>query len=497
MHSNIKLRIKNQEGQLSLAVLLFGSLAIIILAGLIIWVDTQLKSAHRNIYRDSAFRIAESGIEYYRWHLAHDTDDYQDGTNNSGPYTHPYYDKDGSQIGAFTLTIAPPPSGGSKVVITSRGTIVEDPTVSRTLEETVAIPSFGQYAVLGGNAPLSFGVGVDVTGPVLGNNGVRFDGLAHNIVSSAVDKYTDGSPNMLGVHTNVSPADPAAPVANIPSRPDIFQAGREFPPFYNVVAVDFNALTATLSDLKDQSLTPSGFHLGKAPGNSPGYHIILKNDGTFDVYQVGKVHTDPKCWDYSAYYPGWEMGSIDPGGETLIISNRPYPTNGIIFVEDHLWLEGTINNNRLTIAAGSFIDNGNGNPQAKNITINHSVRYTNYDGRDVLGVIAQNNINIGLMSDKNLRIDGALISKSGRVGRFYFIPQNASNYTCGEYGSRDTLYLYGMMASYGASGFVWADGSGYQTRTIVYDSNLYYNPPPSFPKTSSQYSILTWREVLQ
>ncbi|MBI2065411.1 MAG: hypothetical protein HYT62_05190, partial [Candidatus Yanofskybacteria bacterium] len=74
-----------------MAVLLFGSLAIIILAGLIIWVNAQLKSAYRNIYRDSAFRIAESGIEYYRWHLAHAPLDFQDGTGQPGPYIHNFY----------------------------------------------------------------------------------------------------------------------------------------------------------------------------------------------------------------------------------------------------------------------------------------------------------------------------------------------------------------------------------------------------------------------
>ena len=50
-----------------------------------------------------AFAIAEAGIEYYRWHLAHAPAGFQDGTGHAGPYVHNYYDKDGNQIGQFTL----------------------------------------------------------------------------------------------------------------------------------------------------------------------------------------------------------------------------------------------------------------------------------------------------------------------------------------------------------------------------------------------------------
>ena len=44
-------------------------------------------------------------------------------------------------------------------------------------------------------------------------------------------------------------------------------------------------------------------------------------------------------------------------------------------------------------------------------------------------------------------------------------------------------------------GFAYTDGTGYQTRNIIYDANLLYSPPPSFPLTSDQYQTISWEEV--
>ncbi|MDQ5893346.1 MAG: hypothetical protein QG640_358, partial [Patescibacteria group bacterium] len=32
-------------------------------------------------------------------------------------------------------------------------------------------------------------------------------------------------------------------------------------------------------------------------------------------------------------------------------------------------------------------------------------------------------------------------------------------------------------------------------RNIIYDGNLLYAPPPSFPLTSDQYTTLSWEEI--
>src|SRR3989344_4698277 len=163
LHTTYYMRNTYQRGQLTLAVLLFGFVAIIILAGLIMIVDVSLRSAYRNIYRDSAFRIAEAGIEYYRWHLAHAPLDFQDGTGQPGPYTHNFYDKSGNLIGKFKLEITAPPIGSTVVTIRSTGTVDGISGLEKTIEVKMAKPSFAKYAVVL-NDNVRFGSGTEVFG---------------------------------------------------------------------------------------------------------------------------------------------------------------------------------------------------------------------------------------------------------------------------------------------------------------------------------------------
>ena len=104
--------------------------------------------------------------------------------------------------------------------------------------------------------------------------------------------------------------------------------------------------------------------------------------------------------------------------------------------------------------------------------------------------IYQNNINVGLQSEDDLRIDAALIAQKGRVGRFFYSHDCSATYY-----KRQTLTLYGMIATYLRYGFAFTDGTGYQIRNLNYDANLLYAPPPSFPLTSDQYVTLSWEEI--
>ena len=52
-----------------------------------------------------------------------------------------------------------------------------------------------------------------------------------------------------------------------------------------------------------------------------------------------------------------------------------------------------------------------------------------------------------------------------------------------------------MIGSYQRYGFAYTDGTGYQTRNLIYDVNLLYGPPPSFPLTTDTYQTISWEEV--
>jgi hypothetical protein len=132
----------------------------------------------------------------------------------------------------------------------------------------------------------------------------------------------------------------------------------------------------------------------------------------------------------------------------------------------------------------------------KNIIVNDNLLYTNYDGSDVIGLIAQDNFWIGLNSQDSQRVDAAIIAQNGRVSRYDY-------QSCGANQVQTSLTLYGMFASNQRYAYGNLDAycgahaaSGYNgTRTYIYDSNLLYGPPPSFPPTTSQYQIVSWDEI--
>src|SRR3989338_5397174 len=491
---NQKSKLEYQRGQLSLAVLLFSALAIIIIGGFIIWADSQLRFAARSNDQSLAFKIAEAGVEYYRWHLAHDPLDFQDGTGQPGPYTHNYQDKDGNTIGQFILDIEPPPLGSTTALITSTGKISANSGIEKIIRVRLGSTSLVKYAAVS-NTDIYFPPGTEVFGPIHSNGGIHFDGIAHNIVTSARVTYNDpehSGNEEFGVHTHIAPVDPLAPGTNppwpsgtVPDRPDVFMAGREFP----VPAVDFNGLTADIATLKAKSQS-GGIYFGPAGGGFEGYHITFKTNSTFDLFKVKKLVNMPNGCINVLGQQDWGSWSID---QEQFIQNYPVPSNGVIFVEDHVWVNGQIDGNgsRITIAAGLLPENPS---KLKDIIVNNDLLYSNYDGTDAIGLIAQGDFSVGWVSEDNLRIDAAIVSQNRRIGRNYYRPPDGNQPRCSPHHTKSVITMYGIIASYDEYGMSYTDGSGYQQRNIIYDQNLLFNPPPEFP-SGSQYEVLSWEEV--
>ena len=464
---------------------IFMSISVLFIIGLTQWAVLHAKLVRQSQDREFALQVAEAGIEYYRWHLAHAPTDFQDGqATPASSYTHEYYDKDGNHIGKYILYITAPPVGSTLVTIVSEGRIDKDPNIFRKIKVQMGIPSWAKYS-FAANDVMRFGAGTEVFGEIRSNEGIRFDGIAHNLVSSAKDKYTDPdsghAPGQeFGVHTHVSPVDPNPP-APVPSRPDVFMAGRSFP----VGGLDFTGISADLAQLKIKAQSGGLYFAGSG---ALGYNIVLKTNGTFDLYQITSLVVPPSgC---SAEQSGWGTWSIQ--NQTLL-GNYSFPSNGIVFLEDNVWVEGQINNGRITIASGRFPESTSTNTS---ITINNNLTYTNFDGKDVIGLIAQQDFNVGLKSLDNLTIAAAIVAKNGRVGRFYYPSQ------CGAEYIRNSLTLFGAITTnkrygfaYGTTAGTTAGTTGYLLRTITYDANLLYGPPPSWPLTADQYTTLLWVET--
>lgn len=472
------------KGSLLIQAMLFGVLAAALIGGLSSWILSQLKMGRNSVNRETAFSMAEAGVEYYRWHLAHAPQDFRDGTGSAGSYVHAYTDKEGVSLGTFSLSITPPSPGSTLVTVRSTGRPSADAGVARTIEARLVIPSFAKYAVAA-NDVMRFGEGTEVFGPIHSNNGIRFDGLAHNLVTSAKETYQDPDHSgnaELGVHTHRISQDPFPP-ALPPDRPDVFQAGRMFP----VPALDFAGVSANLSQMKTAAQA-AGFYYPNS--GALGYHVVLKTNDTFDLYRVNTLVPVPNGCTLVTSQQGWGTWSIASGGETFL-NIYAFPPAGLLFFEDNVWVDGTINTARLTVASGYFPETPG---HYTTIAVNKDLLYTNYDGRDSVGLVSQGNFTVGLVSEDDLRVDAALVAQNGRAGRYYYRPPT-SQPRCSPYHTRQTITLYGTIVTNERYGFAYTDGTGYQMRNLIYDANLLYAPPPNFPLTSNQYSILSWREI--
>lgn len=458
------MKYKN-KGMIIPFVIVFGGILALILVSLLGYVSYRYQIAVRHTASSNALQSAEAGLDYYNWYIMHTLEGKSSAQNEiywqGNPLGIPYYDgqvKDqaGNVIGGYRLEVTPPLSSSTIINTTITGWDAKHPTVKRAVKARFRKVAWSEFAVVG-NDIMRFGAGTEVWGPIHSNNGIHFDGVAHNLVSSNIaDTYWDPDygEDKPGVWTA------------LPNESQVFLAGKEYPADYK----DFNKIGVDFGVMKTAAIDGGGLYLG--PLNNPycGYHIVLRTDGKVNVYRV-------KACGSVSYQASNEVGPT--------VYNMP--TNGVIFVEEKVWVEGTIRDQHLTIAAANLLG---GEPA--DIYLFHNIKYTYYDGRDILGLVAQNNVTIGLRSDNNLEIDAALVAQYGKVGRDYY-NQSSSN----QYYNRDKITIYGCIVSNRRYGFAWNCGgnhcSGYRERDIIYDNNLLYYPPVFFP-TEDHYSVDLWEE---
>lgn len=450
----------------------------VILSSLIGFIVSQTKYGFHEASRQEALQVAESGVSFYRWYLAHmvegksaqQIEDFWETGNPLGVaalYEATYSDPAGGIIGSYELTVQKPSDVSSAVTITSTGWTSKYTSAKRKIRVRLRRPAWSEYALLG-NEMQRVESSTDISGKVFVNNGVHFDGVAHNIVRSAVSTYYDNDSDVEawkpGVWTSWANA------YNTTAGSNVFLGGKSFPE----PTFDFMGVTADLGYIKSEAkmgvATDGCGYAGCYFDNSnQGRHIVLKADGTFDVRKV-KTFNNPgngncgNCTsEITSYQGGW--------------SNHGIPDDGAIFVEGNVWLAGTIDNKRLTVVAANLTTSN-----TVNLYIQNDIRYAHSDGSETLGIVSQNDIEITKNSEDVLTIDGALLAQSGRVGRLDY--QN----------TKSTLNVYGAIATNKRYGFRNTDGTGYATHNLYYDNHLLYNPPPYFP-TGSQYLIDLWEEL--
>ncbi|MDX9913169.1 MAG: pilus assembly PilX N-terminal domain-containing protein [Candidatus Moranbacteria bacterium] len=459
---------------------------LIIITIVSIFLTASLKVVVSNIQfginresKEESLQIAEAGVYFYRWYLAHQVAGLtkkqirQFWASGTAYGVGTAYEDDFNGVGAYSIEVIPPTSNSTIVIAQITGWTYKTPELKRIIKVRFRQPSWSEYSVLC-DSDIRFGEDTNVYGPLHSNGGIRFDGVAHNVISSGLATYNDPDhfgADEFGVHTHDIPVDPLPPSA-VPAHSDVFMAGREFP----APVKDFNSVVSDIADMKSEAGCPNvgSVCTGDVNGMSSsangiyfnnanyGRHIVLRTDGTMRVYRVTNYNTTSNDWTNQSSYTSYAI-----------------PNDGIIFVEDNVWIDGQINGKRVTVVAADLSGGG-----SKDIFIKNDLLYTNYDGSDIIGLVAQRNIDVTRGSEEDLRIDGALLAQSGRIGREQF----SSSY------NRDVITVNGSLVTKLRYGFAYTDGTGYINRNLIFDNNLLYYPPPYFP-TGTDYAIDSWEEL--
>ena len=456
-----KRRPLGKEGILLVYVLIFGGvITIMIASGLTSYALFEHRASRHVENRDIAFHIAEAGIDYYRWHLAHSPNDYQDGTGEAGPYVHDFEDKDGNVIGQFSLDITPPDEWGSVVTIRSTGYTTERPDITRTVQVRLGYPSIANFALLS-NTSMIFSPTTYVSGGVMSNVGIEFNGTTNAPVQSANETYnTPSSGVQPGVWGSGGPS-----------------AFFDFP----VPAQDFGAISVDLAAIQ-QGAIDNGLHLGIS--NYYGWMLDFQSNGTIDIYEVSS-----ECAIYTYWYT-WDYNDVCGTTTWSPLQTVTMPANGLIFSDDKLWVRGNVSG-RVTIAAGRFPESPS---TYQSVIIMDNLAAVNPNGGDVVGIIAQGNIIVPYYVPDTMTINAAAISQFGSLSRPPYVdPWWCS---CGNNQLRSTLNFSGAQISYSGGGWKYGNPviTGFVTTNHTYDNNLRLNPPPGFP-VGTTYEILSWEEL--
>ncbi|OGY81415.1 MAG: hypothetical protein A3F54_02085 [Candidatus Kerfeldbacteria bacterium RIFCSPHIGHO2_12_FULL_48_17] len=455
------------RGSMLITVLIFSGIYVTILGALAILTQVQrITTLHETASLQSLF-IAESGVDYYRWHLAHSPTDYVGDTG-----IHDYFDPYGDVIGQYNIQVTPPADGSSVITIRVTGWTTTYPDLQRIVEVSYGTKSLGQFSLLS-DSNVWIGDKEELKGPMHANGGIRMDGQSNSTLTSAKETYICGPEHGC----------------NNEEKPGIWGTGNNdkswsFPvpgPDFASIAVDAAALEAQAAD--------DGLLLNDS-GNF-GYRITFGNTGTFSVDTVTALQQPVVGYDGTQWVT--ESHSYKTTAAVVGLQNIPLPNNGLIYVKDRVWVEGTVKGFATVVAAEPPEEGADAS-----IIIQNDLKYKDQNSAR-LSLIAQKDILIPLYSPDIMQIDGALVALNGHVFRYYYPNYNSQPYKT--YAIRKKIQTYGTIITKGVWTWSWVSGdpasvvSGYQQTQSFYDTDLLFSPPPFFPTTGS-FELISWDERL-
>ncbi len=501
---NHKKRQLLRRGSALLYVLAVITAAAVLFTGFIQFVTSHVRYDRTLEPNMQALHVAEAGVYFYRWYLAHQlegltsiqqeifwkshplgVDSNNDGVcDDSEAYVASYGDN-----GKYRICVTPPSHYSTILWISAQGIVSSGGTEHvHTVRARLRKESWSEYAVLA-NADMRLSDGTKINGRIHVNGGFQFDGTVSNVVSSSLEKYRYpdvGTPR----YNSDNACWPASGVwwckavwtkwpneKNSNFNSPVFVAGKNFP----VPTKDFSSVKGNFAVIKTEAE-----HLGLAFGPQQKGRLIELGKPTANEMRISTVKTVETVDGRN------EKGENEKKRDTFnILELSPsgaitmsIPQEGVIYVEDDTWVQGELpENTKLTIAVES--PSNAAAHDARIILGGDNLIYSDRTGGSVLGLMAEGNIEIMQNSKNDLRIDAALLSQGGRVGRMFW----ADDY-------KNHITIYGAIATNARMGFGFVNASGsttsgYRNRDIIFDAHLLDNPPPLFP-TGNTYVIDLW-----
>lgn len=469
------LQAVGQRGYLLLLVLVFGSVLFVILSASLGYSIGQSQVINARIQIQQATDIAEAGLNYYRWYLAHYPDDATHGTGSPGPYVEQYFDPEYGAIGEFSISVASSTYCGdvASLEVSSTGHTYEAPEYRRTVSARYVRPTVAEYAYII-NSNVWAGASLNIIGPYHTNGGVRMDGANLSTVSSGQSTWNctstfgcSPSGTRAGVFTTTANANPA--LFAFPAAP-----------------INFTGLTVNLAAMKDRAVNAGGIYLPDS--GDEGYQIAFTGDGRIAVQVVDRT------WAHNEYsteagvtYTAYNLIRSLYAGTTYHTINPDCP---LIFAEDKVWIASSTVDQRVTIAVADTDTPGND----YSMILGGNIRYNSSSSG--LLAIAEQDLLVGYDVPNDMTINGIFIAQNGKFGRNQYLVDSNGGDRC-----RNSLTMYGTIVSNGRVGTQWTGtgctggySSGFRYRYNSYDRNLVENPPPLVPNTSDVYVFRDWRE---
>lgn len=468
-----------------LMAIVFGTIFLTVIGALSSYVLTENHSQTSTTGRSKALAMAEAGLEYYRWHLAHFPTDLQNGTGQPGPYTYTYADPEGGAAGTVTLGIVGNQSCGqiTSIDITSTGAPNDGSNTSRTLYARYAQPTVAQYSYIL-NDNVWAGSDRIINGPYHSNGGIRMDGTGNAPVTSSLTSWACTPSFGCAATTTKAGVFGAGPNQNLWSWPT--------PQLdFSGIAADFTALKT-----KSQAAAPNGgIYLARISTGTnassanywKGYHLTFNSNGTVTVKKVTAA-TARTVTPVNSADPTTDYSLI--GTESAFNTYAIPAACGLIFAEDNIWVDGVIPG-KVTLVSANVTTAG----VETNAWLKGNITYANSSSG--LTLIAQHDVLVTPDSPSTMNLNGVFIAQDGAFGRNYY-----GSYGCGgsSYEPRTSLTIHGTTVSNKRTGTKWINGcgngsdAGYQSRVDAYDKTLSTDPPPFTPTISTVYQFVDWRE---